>query len=846
MTRALLMLVVALGIGCEAPVLEAVPSTQRCPFRFEARPSRFSPLQLGRQTDGDFVPLRSGEEVEVAPWSVEDALFDWYFQGVFVRLSPASDVGPTVCAQIEGDLGWSTAEGVLLSRAADGGYVGGPVPFAAGLAHADQNRFGEVLDGSVTFSGEVLVGNTSEGVGGRLDAIALQRVNHEGFLSTPKPAPRQPVDAGPIGGGVLELGLSVITVRPGEDVRVLVSLSGDRFGETVTLTAGSLPPGVTLTFPSTLPPTVNELTARLSVAASVGPMTIPLRLVAQGVATRGERDSVINVIPAVEREVALTVFGPDAPVPQGSTATAEVHLAPLGGFSGPVTLVAKAPFELEVVLPTTPVMLTAPMNLTVQVRPKGSTTLSQLYAVSKRDVWGGAELAVTVTSAVSSQLELTPGFSDRRVLTPGQVLTWQVTTSASSGEPMLSVTGAPAACAVNVPSTGRNRLMTVSCDGGLPATAASLNVVASAGAAMERATWTLVIPGPSAGLESFGVAPEPRPQSLDQEWPQVAGTTNDRFGLATESSDFGASLVSFDGGYSAVTQVLGDGVRLVTVGQAAAARVVPVSRLSGRLFIPGTSPGGPTNARGPFDADGHLDGTVWAATGTPGRVWLGHFSGTTWVDDSATLPALPGLTDLALAVKDLQTVLVTAEPQVVVRRLQAGLWTSLPPFPATLVPVPHSVRSTGRRVLDVVIDNTSLPVVGLVTAADQLEVYRLESGVWVKLPGITPTPGLIPLSLSMSVNPASPEPTARLTLAWHEATQAFALGSGVRVLPRLAEQSKLRLARHTMTGFVELALPGLDLTAGAPEQPNVAFDRAGRPYVSFVENGRVFVQRAVP
>jgi hypothetical protein len=124
-------------------------------------------------------------------------------------------------------------------------------------------------------------------------------------------------------------------------------------------------------------------------------------------------------------------------------------------------------------------------------------------------------------------------------------------------------------------------------------------------------------------------------------------------------------------------------------------------------------------------------------------------------------------------------------------------------------------------------------------------VYRLESGVWVKLQGLTPTPGLIPLSLSMAVNFLSMDPTARLTLVWHEATQASALRSGTRVLPRVA-QSKLRLARHTTTGFVELPSPGLDAFTGAPEHPHVAFDRDGRPYVSFVENGRVFVQRAAP
>lgn len=49
-----------------------------------------------------------------------------------------------------------------------------------------------------------------------------------------------------------------------------------------------------------------------------------------------------------------------------------------------------------------------------------------------------------------------------------------------------------------------------------------------------------------------------------------------------------------------------------------------------------------------------------------------------------------------------------------------------------------------------------------------------------------------------------------------------------------------------MTGFVDLPAPGIDLLKGAAEQPSVSFDRDGRPVVAFVENGRVFVQRADP
>jgi hypothetical protein len=52
--------------------------------------------------------------------------------------------------------------------------------------------------------------------------------------------------------------------------------------------------------------------------------------------------------------------------------------------------------------------------------------------------------------------------------------------------------------------------------------------------------------------------------------------------------------------------------------------------------------------------------------------------------------------------------------------------------------------------------------------------------------------------------------------------------------------------RHGATGFFELAQPGIDLDGGAPEQPHIAFDRDSIPWLSWVENGRVYVNRVQP
>jgi len=188
MKRALVLFALTLT-ACEAPVLEAPQSPTRCAYRFSGTPTRYDPLELGKQTPSGFVPFVDQEDVEIAPWSVEDSVGRWYFQDVFVRLSPIADVGATVCAQVEGDLGLSNDQGVLLTRASDGGYVGGPVPFATNITINEQERFVEVLDASVTFTGQVLVGNASDLVGGYLPANSLRQVNHVGLRGVPKPPP---------------------------------------------------------------------------------------------------------------------------------------------------------------------------------------------------------------------------------------------------------------------------------------------------------------------------------------------------------------------------------------------------------------------------------------------------------------------------------------------------------------------------------------------------------------------------------------------------------------------------------------------------------------------------------
>lgn len=865
--RALLLTTLLVLTGCEAPAVEPKQTRPHCTHTFSSETPLRGELELGSLENGAFRPFAPGAEVEIAPWPDPEGVGEWYFKGVHARVTLPRDVGAQLCVDLENSLESQSVEvvdGVPLQRGADGAYVGGPIPLAAGLSLQDNAAFAQRLGEPVTFEGEVLTGSSAQEphVRGFLPRLQLTRVNREGFLGVPLPVVVAP-DAGPTQPGVLEVGLSFITVRPGEDVRALVSLSGDRRGEAVTFTVAPLPAGVTLTFPAAaLGPTQSESWARLSVGSSVGPMSIPFTVTATGATTRGSStDGVINVVPAADREVAVTIFPARASPPLGSTFTAEVHLAPLGGFQGPVTLVATAPPELEVTLPASPVQLDAPLDVPIQVRAKGPMPngLVHVHAVAGREVWSRPEAALEVLPAepLQSQLVLLPGFSERRVIAPGGTLDWtmraweQPAAGGVSRPLTLSVAGTPSGCTALVPDGGVNRVVRLSCDAGLEANAATLTVTAGAGADLVSGAFRLVVAGAPAGLENFGVAPEPRPQGLDSEWPQVAGTRNDVFTLVIASADQGSAVVDFapsDGGYAAPVPTAGQVIAVATVGQAASTRAVTVARSSGRLFA-GSTQGGPGNARGAFDVAGHLDGTVWAATGAGSptlRPWVGRFSAGAWAEQGPPLPDAPGLTDLALAVRSLTAVLVTAEPALVVRRLEGGAWTALPPLPAQLVPVPLDRRGGPRRVLDVAIDNLAQPVVALVTPGNTLEVYRLEAAAWVRLSGVDVSPGVIPLSLSMTVNPFAADPNGRLTLVWHEASQALAVPSGQRVLPRHAAQSRLRLVRHTTTGWVELPTPGVDLDGGMPEQPFVAFDGDGRPYVSFVEDGRVFVQRAAP
>lgn len=848
MKRALLFILVVLAACDKPPSAEPAPAFPSCDTSTQAvQPFLYGELTLGTMVNGQYQAFADGAEVEVAPYSnVDDAdNGGWYFKEVYARFTTVTneDLGPSICADL------SRSDGFPMTKRADGSYVGGPFFLDAEL---EDGQLAVQLGTPMELFGEVMLGMGTRSVIGYLTPrLHLVRVNREGFLGVPLPP--MPPDAGPIGGGVLELGLSQIVARPGEDVHVLLSIDGARNGESVTLAVDPLPAGVSLALPASVPPHVRDLDLRLSVASTVGPMSIPLHLVAQGSTTRGERDSFINVVPAVEREVAVSVFGPDAPVPLGSTASVSVHLAPLAGFSGNVWLVAEAPVELDVTLPSAAVPLTAPMDVTVQVRPLAPNPGGvRFYAVAGREVWGNdARFALATTDPLQSHVVLQPGFSTRRVIEPGGTLQWQVQAyelgSPTSRPVQLSVTGVPADCSLLNPDAGAQatRTLTISCDAGLPASAATLNVTAAVGTTTEQASWRLSIAGSEVGYPT-SLAPEPRPQALDSEWPTVAGLVNERLELGVESNDFGPAVMRFDAGFVGdPAMIYGDGLRMVSVGYGLGTRAVRVTRLQGRFFADGVQ-GGPTNAVGPFDADA-TGGTVWAATGVAGTgLWVGHLASGAWVDDGASLPAMPGLTDLALTTWGNQVVLVTAEPQLVVRRHVAGAWTTLPAFPAQLVAPAHTPRKTGRRVLDVAIDNTGEPVVVLITSTDQLEAWRLEAGAWVKLNGLSVGAGLLPLSVSVASNSLSTDVRGKLTVVWHEASRAYAVTSGARVLPLHAPGSRLRAMRHGAAGFFELAQPGIDLDGGAPEQPHVTFDRDSIPWLSWVENGRVYVNRVQP
>src|SRR5690606_5071594 len=88
----------------------------------------------------------------------------------------------------------------------------------------------------------------------------------------------------------------------------------------------------------------------------------------------------------------------------------------------------------------------------------------------------------------------------------------------------LSVTGVPADCTLTNPDAGvqTSRTLSIACDAGLAASAASLEVTATAGSVTEQRSWRLSIAGSELGYPTY-LAPEPRPQALDSEWPTVAG-----------------------------------------------------------------------------------------------------------------------------------------------------------------------------------------------------------------------------------------------------------------------------------------------------------------------------------
>lgn len=857
--------------ACEPKTfVEAPPPLEGCAFDdglFFLPQGPDLDAELGQLDGGAFVPLEDDAELEMAPWPW--FVREWY---VLLRARMPGDAlaGERVCARVQlalvpdpevvpdPNLGINGTP-VPFARQPDGSYVSAPFAVAVGSHQEGLTRFDPRAPQPVTL-GPALGFIPA---GGRLSDVWVPRttirpVNHVGFLSARDGGE---VDAGSsTGPGLLDIGLpGLVTVRPGEDVPFGISITSSQPREAVTLTIDPLPAGVTLTLPqATLDAATSQVTGRLSVAASVAPATIPLKVTATGATSSGVREHFLNVVAATEREVAVAAFPSATRAPLGEEVLVDVHLAPLGGFSGAVSLVAEAPPGVDVTFPAMPLSLAAPMNVSVRVRQEGQEASAvRLHAVAGRDAWSSPLGLVALEAPlppVRSQVVLLPGFSERRVVAPGESLGWTVRTwGLQPGGEMqrsrLAVSGGPAGCSVRAPDAGApvSQVLEVSCDAGAAGGAETVTVTATTPSASVTEAWRVVVPGPRPGLEAFGVAPEARPQSLDGEWPRLAGLRNDRFLLAMESNDFGFATVGYDGGFPAApADGVGDGVRVVTVGQAASLRALTLTRLQGRFFLMGSMVGGPTNARGPFDAVGHWNGSVWAATGVGNRVWVGHHDGTNWVDDGAALPDLPGLTDVALAVQNQATVLVTAEPQVVVRRLQAGTWATLPAFPVQLVAPAKTARTTGRAVLGVALDAAAQPVVALITDGGELQVHRLEGSAWVRLGGLTGTPGLLPLSLSMAVNPLSADPNLRLTLVVHEATQALAVSSGRRVLPAHAAQSKLRLFRLGAGGFTELDTPGVDPAQGMPEQPHVTFDGDGRPYVSFVENGRVFVQRAAP
>lgn len=849
-----LLLVLA---GCEATaVLEPVPAFETCAFDssiFERNPAeRTVSFELGQVVDGGFVPFVDGDEIEMAPVP-QDTTRLWYGMAA-ARVTPMEDLGETVCARLDQAILMSRQEekpsGVLLRRVGDGTWVSAPVPFFLGTRRATESGFSVEDRTPVKFGPEA---GFVPGGGGILrlwqDAVTLKPVNHVGFLSSPAVLP----DAGPapVVNFAVQLQAMPLGLRPGEAANVELRLEGERLGQQVDLTIGALPAGVELALQRTAIPagaTAAEAlltSGRLLVQPGANPGPFTLEVSARVASYTSSGSVELQVLPALtQRTVSVTVSPLALTLAPGMEGDVLVRLVPFGGFTGQVFLKAVGPTDLDITLNPESVVLAAPADVTVRVkllRAGVPTTSLQLFAVSGREKWDFPQgLSVTTALPLSPRVYVVSQVREWNLITPGAPLDWPLDfgTEVALGQTPPTTSLLPPTAPPGCRAQAMSRSLRFSCDGGFIG-AADVAVSAMSTAGTSSTSVRLVS---SAGAT---LLPEVTPVAWDSTRPEAAFAPD---GTLTVSQNSGLGLrtatINLDGGVSAYQQLFGQLVSLVPTPQGVL-RLVQMNRnlsLTGKQAVRSDSIGPVASA-----VDG--DGTVWVASGAlqPDTTIRPAVSSSapgamTWAARDVGLSSAAAPTDLALSVRAGAAVLASVENDaVVVRAFAAGQWAALPVVPANAVP-PAAFEGRGpERVLAIVHDALARPVLAFVGVDEQLHVLRLEGGAWASMGGASVAGGLLPLSISMSV-----DASGRAVLAWHEATHRLVGSSGQRVRPRHVAASALRLARLEGASFVTLPPLGLDRVQGVVEHPFVTVDAQGRPVIVFVEGGRVVVQRGPP
>lgn len=874
LSLSLLLLLTACRDGIPPSALvEPIPALELCDFDTGAPLVNLKAAQLeaGHLVDGGFVPLAEGDEVEMAPRQREGG--PQWFTLLALRITAAEPLPATVCALLDGarpftsdPLADEIPNGFVFHRASDGALLNASVPLSLGRRLVGGQGFNPLSREPVDLG---LLAGTAEGGGLFLDlegpALTVKPVNRVGFLSdvgggTDAGAPV--VDAGPPPVPLsLQLQATTTALRPGEAANVELTLSGGRGGQQVDLFVSGLPSGVVLTLErSSIAGGASDAeaaltTGRLLVDATAAPGAFTLQVAAVGGTGSAQATLELQVLPApTVPSLGLSVSPLALRLAPGDEAEVKARVVPFAGLSGRFALKARASPGLDVTISPAFIDLQTATDVTVRVKLArsefaGETLSVQLDGVLGRQRWPVSQpISVTTLAVTRASVFVRSRLRERRFVSSSAPTDWDldfgtmVEPGATAPLTSLLPVTAPAGCSSAPRPTG----LRFTCDASFRG-AADVQLGASSTAGTASTSVRLV------GAGSATVLPELQPGLWDARRPRVAFAPDGTLTVA-QLSGLGAryGVLAPDGGV-AYQPVFAQQLELLPTSSG-------VQRLwqsgNGTLDLSGKG-AVRSGSLGPIAGAVDTDGTAWVATGVSGasgvRLGVSSCAGgqSTWVLAEQGLPLSGAPTDLALSARSGSVFLAAVElagsalgPEVgtvTVRRWASGQWTALPQVPAGAV-VPLTLEAQGRRperVLGLTQDAALRPVLAFIGVDEALHVLRLEGASWVALGGASVTPGLLPFSLSLSSDAAG-----RVLLAWHEATHVLIASSGEWVLPRAVERSTLHWATLDTAGFVKLDPVGLDLAQGTFEDPFATFDPAGRPVITWVEDGRVVVQRA--